>query len=138
MEDMHGSYITSGDPGLQAHLSAGSELPHRDPYLVKSVVHASQILSAFRDNAEVLPLKEVVRRCGLPKSMVFRLLYTMSTCHIVEKLQNNRYQLATRPVDAVHIPEAIPKKRRISTGPQVPQQDGPHNGQSSGLSAHGS
>ena len=46
----------------------------RDPYLVKSVLHSSQLLRAFRTSGEALPLREVAKRSGLPKSMVFRLL----------------------------------------------------------------
>ncbi|SEC45484.1 IclR helix-turn-helix domain-containing protein [Terriglobus roseus] len=128
MEEMQGSHDLAGDAGLQAHLSAGAEHQQRDPYLVKSVVHASQILAAFHDTSEVLPLKEIVRRCGLPKSMVFRLLYTMSTCHIVEKLQSNRYHLAARPADETPAPTAAPKKRRVSTARQEPPKDAPHAG----------
>jgi hypothetical protein len=129
MGDMQGSQNVAGDAALHAqHFGAEADHPHRDPYLVKSVVHASQILSAFHDCIEVLPLKEIVRRCGLPKSMVFRLLYTMSTCHIVEKLQNNRYQLAARPVDDLPAPVAVPKKRRISAVQQEPPKGVPHAG----------
>ncbi len=54
--------------------------PGRDPYLVKSVVHSSQLLSAFRSSGEALPLREVSARSGLPKSMAFRLLYTLERC----------------------------------------------------------
>ena len=32
----------------------------RDPYLVKSVVHSAQLLSAFRSSGEALPLREVI------------------------------------------------------------------------------
>ena len=46
----------------------------RDPYLVKSVGHSSQLLSAFRTSGEALPLREISARSGLPKSMAFRLL----------------------------------------------------------------
>ena len=35
------------------------EAPARDPYLVKSVVHASRLLSAFRSSGEALPLREI-------------------------------------------------------------------------------
>lgn len=128
MEEMQGSYEMAGDAGLQAHLNGGTAHAQRDPYLVKSVVHASQILAAFHDGHEVLPLKEIVRRCGLPKSMVFRLLYTMSTCHIVEKLQNNRYQLAARPAEEPPAPATPAKKRRVSIAQQEPPKDVPHIG----------
>jgi len=34
----------------------------RDPYLVKSVIHAAQLLSAFRSSGEALPLREIAAR----------------------------------------------------------------------------
>src|SRR5438552_9486034 len=44
-----------------------SMAPARDPYLVKSVVHSSRVLSAFRASGEALPLREIAARSGLPK-----------------------------------------------------------------------
>ena len=69
----------------------------RDPYLVKSVLHSSQLLRAFRTSGEALPLREVAKRSGLPKSMVFRLLYTLEKCGMVEKVGENLYQSCLRP-----------------------------------------
>src|SRR6202165_2245429 len=69
----------------------------RDRYLVKSIVHSSQLLTAFRSPGEALPLKEIVARCGLPKTMVFRLLYTLEKCGMVDKLGQNLYQSRVRP-----------------------------------------
>ncbi len=68
----------------------------RDPYLVKSVVHASKLLSAFRASGEALPLREVSSRSGLPKSMAFRLLYTLERCGLVEKVGENLYRSCLR------------------------------------------
>jgi ribose transport system substrate-binding protein len=70
----------------------------RDPYLVKSVVHSSKILSAFRSSGEALPLKEIAIRSGLPKTMAFRLLYTLEKCGMIEKLGANLYQSSFRPL----------------------------------------
>jgi ribose transport system substrate-binding protein len=69
----------------------------RDRYLVKSVVHSSRLLSAFRSNGEALPLREVAARSGLPKTMAFRLLYTLEKCGMVEKIGENLYQSCLRP-----------------------------------------
>jgi ribose transport system substrate-binding protein len=69
----------------------------RDPYLVKSVVHASRLLSAFRASGEALPLREISSRSGLPKSMAFRLLYTLERCGMVEKVGENLYRSYLRP-----------------------------------------
>src|SRR5947207_6134141 len=69
----------------------------RDAYLVKSVVHSSRLLTAFRSPGEALPLKEVSLRSGLPKTMAFRLLYTLEKCGMVEKVGENLYQSCLRP-----------------------------------------
>src|SRR5580765_8113921 len=74
-----------------------SPKPHaRDPYLVKSVVHASKLLSAFRTSGEGLPLREISARSGLPKSISFRLLYTLERCGLVEKVGENLYRSCIR------------------------------------------
>jgi ribose transport system substrate-binding protein len=69
----------------------------RDPYLVKSVVHSARLLSAFRASGEALPLREVAARSGLPKSMAFRLLYTLERCGMIDKVGENLYRSALRP-----------------------------------------
>src|SRR5918996_1457564 len=71
--------------------------PARDPYLVKSVVHSSQLLSAFRTSGEALPLREIAGRSGLPKSMAFRLLYTLERCGMVAKVSEKLYRSHVRP-----------------------------------------
>lgn len=73
-----------------------SKAPGRDPYLVKSVVHSSQLLSAFRTSGEALPLREIASRSGLPKTMAFRLLYTLERCGMVEKVGENLYRSHVR------------------------------------------
>src|SRR5215471_8835183 len=77
-------------------MDADSAQP-RDPYLVKSVMHSSQLLRAFRATGEALPLREIAKRSGLPKSMAFRLLYTLEKCSMVEKVGENLYQSCLRP-----------------------------------------
>jgi ribose transport system substrate-binding protein len=69
----------------------------RDAYLVKSVVHSSRLLTAFRSPGEALPLREIASRSGLPKTMAFRLLYTLERCGMVEKVGENLYQSCLRP-----------------------------------------
>jgi len=69
----------------------------RDRYVVKSIVHSSQLLSAFHSQGEALPLKEICTRCGLPKTMAFRLLYTLEKCGMVDKVGQNLYQSRVRP-----------------------------------------
>src|SRR5690242_1004883 len=70
----------------------------RDAYLVKSVVHSSRLLTAFRSPGEALRLTEIASRSGLPKTMVFRLLYTLERCGMVEKVGENLYRSSLRPL----------------------------------------
>ena len=65
----------------------------RDPYIIKSVLHASELLVAFRSRSEVLSLRDLVSRSNLSRGIVFRLLYTMEQCGLVEKVSTNQYQL---------------------------------------------
>jgi len=58
----------------------------RDPYLVKSLIHASQVLGVFQFSGETLRLRDIALRSGLNKGMVFRLLYTLEKCGMVEKI----------------------------------------------------
>ena len=44
-----------------------------------------------------MPLKEISLRSGLPKTMAFRLLYTLEKCCMVEKVGENLYQSCLRP-----------------------------------------
>jgi hypothetical protein len=70
----------------------------RDPYLVKAVVHSSRLLSAFQSSGEALPLREIAARSGLPKTMAFRLIYTLEKCGMVEKIGENLYRSCIRPI----------------------------------------
>jgi ribose transport system substrate-binding protein len=76
----------------------GQEVRTRDPYLVKSVVHSARLLSAFHSSGEALPLREISARSGLPKSMTFRLLYTLERCGMIEKAGENLYRSHVRPL----------------------------------------
>ncbi|HYW46966.1 MAG TPA: substrate-binding domain-containing protein [Bryobacteraceae bacterium] len=61
-------------------------------YLIKSLVHASEVLSVFRTEGEVLRLRDVVARTGFNKGMCFRLLYTLHSCGFLEKVGENQYR----------------------------------------------
>src|SRR5512143_1423552 len=56
------------------------------PYIVRSVVHASEVLRAFRSSGEALRLRDVVERTGLGKGLCFRLLHTLHHIGLVEKV----------------------------------------------------
>ncbi len=62
-------------------------------YIVKSVVHAAEILGAFRSEGEVLRLRDVVARTGFHKVMCFRILYTLHLCGFLEKVGENQYRV---------------------------------------------
>lgn len=64
-----------------------------DRYLVKSLLHASQILGAFESAGAVLRLRDVVERTGFRKGMCFRLLHTLHHCGFVEKVDELHYRL---------------------------------------------
>src|SRR5262245_36117968 len=65
----------------------------REPYIIRSVVHAAQVLGAFQSAGEVLRLRDVVQRTGFGKGACFRLLHTLHHCGLVEKVDANGYRL---------------------------------------------
>jgi len=65
------------------------------PYVVRSVVHASQVLRAFQSSGEALRLRDVVQRTGLGKGLCFRLLHTLHHIGLVEKVDATRYRLTS-------------------------------------------
>jgi ribose transport system substrate-binding protein len=67
----------------------------REPYIVRSVVHAWQVLGAFQSVGEELRLRDVVKRTGFGKGMCFRLLHTLHHCGLLEKVDATRYRLLT-------------------------------------------
>ena len=56
-----------------------------DRYLVAAFLQACQVMDAFHKPNEILRLKDVVARTGLPKGTAFRLLYTLDNAGFVEK-----------------------------------------------------
>ena len=57
----------------------------RDPYLIKSVGHAAQLLAAFESPGDILTQKEIGKRTGLTRGIVMRLLYTLGRHHVVAR-----------------------------------------------------
>jgi ribose transport system substrate-binding protein len=66
----------------------------RDRYVIKSLVHAAQVLASFRTPEEVLRLRDVVERTGFGKGMCFRLLHTLDRCGFLDRVDESRYRLA--------------------------------------------
>jgi ribose transport system substrate-binding protein len=67
----------------------------REPYIVRSVVHAAQILGVFASAGEMLRLRDVVQRTGFGKGLCFRLLHTLHHCGLLEKVDESRYRVVS-------------------------------------------
>jgi ribose transport system substrate-binding protein len=67
----------------------------RRPYVIQSVVHASEVLRAFRSRGETLRLRDVVERTAFNKGLCFRLLHTLRHCGLLEKVDDSRYRLTS-------------------------------------------
>lgn len=60
-------------------------------YMVRAIVRAAAVLTAFETPGEVLHLRDVVNRTALDRATAFRLLHTLSQCGFLEKVGVNRY-----------------------------------------------
>ena len=69
------------------HAPEGQRRAVHELYLVKSLVHGSEVLWAFRQPGETLRLRDVMDRTGFAKGMCFRLLYTLRHCGFIEKVE---------------------------------------------------
>jgi ribose transport system substrate-binding protein len=85
----------------------------QDIYLIKSVVHASEVLGAFQHMGDALRLRDVVDRTGFGKGMCFRLLHTLHHCGFLEKTEGARYRLTAE----------IRRRRRYRIGYAAQGQD---------------
>jgi ribose transport system substrate-binding protein len=65
----------------------------RRDYTIRAVMHASEILRAFREPGETLRLCDVMERTGLAKGMCFRLIHTLRYCGFLERIDRRRYRL---------------------------------------------
>jgi ribose transport system substrate-binding protein len=96
------------EPGPQ-----GRRRTAQDVYLIKSVVHASEVLGAFQHMGDALRLRDVVERTGFGKGMCFRLLHTLHHCGFLEKTEGSRYRLTAE----------IRRRRRYRIGYAAQGQD---------------
>ncbi len=83
-----------------------------DSYLIKSLVHATEILWVFERRGEMLSLRDIMRRTGHGKGMCFRLLYTLRHLGYIEKI-DRRYQLIAD----------VPRRKRFRIGYAAQGQD---------------
>src|SRR5919108_6187344 len=90
-----------GAPGQPTFRSpprgGGAAMPtsSEKPYLIRSVIHAADVLGAFKSPGEALRLRDVVERTGFGKGMCFRLLHTLHHCGLLEKVDESRYRLTS-------------------------------------------
>ena len=68
----------------------------RDPYLIKSVAHAAQLLDAFAQPGEILAQHQMVTRTGLSRGIIHRLVYTLKQHGVMEQVGENQYRLQYR------------------------------------------
>jgi ribose transport system substrate-binding protein len=85
----------------------------RDRYLVRSLLHASEVLRAFQHPGEALRLRDVMTRTGFSKGLCFRLLHTLHHCDFLERVEGNRY----------HLTAEIGRRRRYRIGYAAQGQD---------------
>src|SRR5205085_9088308 len=74
--------------------------------LVQSVQRACQILQAFRNEGAVLRLRELVARTSLHKATASRLLRTLESEGLIERVGGERFRSSVR----------VPLKRRYRIG----------------------
>jgi ribose transport system substrate-binding protein len=78
--------------------AAGPPKPRRtsrDVYVIKSLVHASEVLWSFQHMGDTLRLRDVMDRTGFGKGMCFRLLHTLHHCGFLDRVEGNRYRLTS-------------------------------------------
>lgn len=68
-------------------------------YTVDAVARACDLLRAFQNESERLPLCDLALRTGLTPSRAFRLLYTLERAGLVEKVDSTRYRVRIRRLD---------------------------------------
>jgi ribose transport system substrate-binding protein len=86
---------------------------NRDSYLVKSILHASDVLWAFRHRGETLRLRDVMARTGFRKGRCFRFLFTLHHCGFLDRTEGGRYRLTAE----------IRRRRRYRIGYAAQGQD---------------
>jgi ribose transport system substrate-binding protein len=99
------------DKQLLPHSPCGLSKCH--PYLIKSLLHATDVLGAFQHRTEALRLRDIMDRTGFRKAKCFRLLYTLHQCGFLEKTADGRYQ----PTTEIH------RRRRYRIGYAALGQD---------------
>lgn len=66
---------------------------------VESVLRACELLRSFRSDGELLRLRDMVERTGLPKSTAHRLLRTLQQGGLIEEATSDQYRCLMRPAE---------------------------------------
>src|SRR5262245_37981446 len=74
---------------------------------VESVLRACELLRSFRSDGELLRLRDLVERTGLPKSTAHRLLRTLQQGGLIEEAGTDQYRCLMR---------AAERQRRLRIG----------------------
>lgn len=74
---------------------------------VESVLRACELLRSFRSDGELLRLRDLVERTGLPKSTAHRLLRTLQQGALIEEAGADQYRCLMRPAE---------RQRRVRIG----------------------
>jgi ribose transport system substrate-binding protein len=70
----------------------------RGPNLIAAVLHACDVLEAFKAETELLRISDVADRTGLSRPTTLRLLYTLEQRGLVERVGRYQYRRGVRPL----------------------------------------
>lgn len=76
----------------------GSGMPKQDRHFVTALARGLDVLSCFRSSDKLLGNQDIAKRCGLPKSTISRLTYTLTRLgylHYSEEVGKYRLGMAT-------------------------------------------
>jgi ribose transport system substrate-binding protein len=71
---------------------------HGSGHMVKAVLRACDLISAFRGEGELLALRDLGTRTALPRATVYRLIRTLESRGFVERMPNQRYRVKFMPL----------------------------------------
>ena len=93
-------------------------------YTVKPVYKAVQVLLCLAEADQPLRLSEICRRVGLPKTTVFRYLYTLQVCGLVaHDPERDLYQPGLRLWELAQAPREQIDLRAVAIAQMEPLRD---------------
>jgi ribose transport system substrate-binding protein len=82
---------TVGDHALQMKDKGKPGTDQSDPYLLETVARACAVLKCFKNAETSLKLKDLIQMTGLNKTIVFRIVHTLSEYGLLERQSNLSY-----------------------------------------------